>query len=529
MKKALINNWFSLGADNGAAVSSAIAAEQLVNPDYDRSRQLSCENAAGLRWVNNVLKQAGDFLGPVLTQAQLEHTENLLAGDAGEQEVRQLVCKLRSSSFVDQHDVLLPYEYGEPGRRTFDNQIDSLVICNSGIYCLEVKTRNVKGTVFDFQDLAPGIYDQISYHQAAVQAALEAAGCAVDPNLIKSIVVVVDRGGKPKLTFKNQQFLVEHGARVVGLDGLSHLLSKGFDKCWLSVSDVQNLERLILARRLREPRYYAENVCFNLTPGLLNQVRLLEMEHRFGVPVEQNVTYNAALNDLSMAGLSGSQQNFFWLIVGQLFRNAGQPVVLTARELKKMGDYRSNEVNQFNKAMSGLAAVMRTMPFFASAEYESRKLTVTLKRQYVSTFSMYSSESISWNNLLFRKIGNKFGKTLFRKLVQCANDGYCALPIQDLRHLLGVSKGYRNNQILKQIDDSMIYLAPFFENLGYRIERGKSRRIIGINFSFKRCNPRFLLSLEHEEKYLRNIATNSCLTPQDKKHAKEIFIKNYLR
>ncbi len=65
MKKALINNWFSLGADNGAAVSSAIAAEQLVNPDYDRSRQLSCENAAGLRWVNGVLKQAGDFLGPV--------------------------------------------------------------------------------------------------------------------------------------------------------------------------------------------------------------------------------------------------------------------------------------------------------------------------------------------------------------------------------------------------------------------------------------------------------------------------------
>lgn len=274
MKKALINNWFSLGADNGAAVSSAIAAE-----------------------------------------------------------------------------------------RTFDNQIDSLVICSSGIYCLEVKTRNVKGTVFDFQDLAPGIYDQISYHQAAVQAALEAAGCAVDLNLIKSIVVVVDRGGKPKLTFKNQQFLVEH---------------------------------------------------------------------RFDVPVEQNVTYNAALNDLSMAGLSGSQQNFFWLIVGQLFRNAGQPVVLTARELKKMGDYRSNEVNQFNKAMSGLVTVMRTMPFFASTEYESRKLTVTLKRQYVPTFSMYSSESISWNNLLFRKIGNKFGKTLFRKLVQCANDRYCAIPIQDL-------------------------------------------------------------------------------------------------
>lgn len=88
MKKALINNWFSLGADNGAAVSSAIAAEQLVNPDYDRSRQLSCENVAGLRWVNNVLKQAGDFLGAVLTQAQLEHAENLLAGDAGEQEVR---------------------------------------------------------------------------------------------------------------------------------------------------------------------------------------------------------------------------------------------------------------------------------------------------------------------------------------------------------------------------------------------------------------------------------------------------------
>ena len=54
-------NWYlaSEEVENDAVVQSAQAAEKLINPDYDQTRQLSDQNLAGVRELNGLLVSYG--------------------------------------------------------------------------------------------------------------------------------------------------------------------------------------------------------------------------------------------------------------------------------------------------------------------------------------------------------------------------------------------------------------------------------------------------------------------------------------
>ncbi|MEL4236848.1 nuclease-related domain-containing protein, partial [Lactobacillus amylovorus] len=75
---------------------------------------------------------------------------NKLAGEAGEVLVDKAV-KIDNEKF---HNVILDYNYGNKRNTSANNQIDDIFITHTGIYCVEVKTRNVKTGIFDMRELA---------------------------------------------------------------------------------------------------------------------------------------------------------------------------------------------------------------------------------------------------------------------------------------------------------------------------------------------------------------------------------------
>ena len=531
--KSELQNWFVTTdqerISNDDVVTSALAIERHFNADYNLQIQLSPRNISKIRQVNEVQANCNKLYstaGLILSEAQLANTENLLAGDAGERLVDQLVRKVVNSSNAVFRDVVLPYEYGQQ-HSFFDNQIDNLIVTSTGVYCIEVKTRSLSRGTFDLKNLAPNIYDQITYHKKAVITALEGAGFSVQPNLVKNIIVIVARSGEQEFRINNQADLSGYGACVTDLGHLSMQISKGFDQCSLPTWQISRIEEIISGSRIVSRRTYPNNVRFCLTQPKLDKLIQLEQAVQWHVPLEQNVTYNSALNELSMRGLSCSQQNFFWLIMGRLFAQGQTQISVSVKDLKKAANYRSRNSVFLAKSLHELAELMTRMPLFQQVDCNSGKLTVTICNQFLPQFNQYSSAFTSWNYQLFSQIKHSYAKTLFRKFVQLAGDGSYQVSLKDLRQLLGVAESYRNHFVVKQIDIAILHLAPFFGHLTYELERGRSNEIVGITFFFDKANPEELLAFEGKKTYLHNISTNSALSPQEKKLAKEIFEKNF--
>lgn len=488
-------HWFSSNqVTNEIAVQTAKETERLLDPNYNYLTQLSINNLANIRKLNQCFQNYNQLNFeqiPILSEDQLQQTEYLLAGDAGEQLVDQTVKKLANSTKIIFHNVSLPYQYGNY-RGNYDNQIDSLLITETGIYCIEVKVRKVSGRTFDFAQLEPAIYDQLTFHKEAVLQALQSK-VSINANLIKTIVVIINRNGTDNFQIVNDQALESAGAKAVPLKSLDLVLSNGFGQGVISPGQITKINQAIWSSRIPDKRTYPQNICFNLNSDDLWQINLAMKYH---LPIKHIITYNAKLNDYPLTGLSCSQQNFFWLIVGRLYRQKGLPLKLSRKELASEAGYRNKDYSKLDRSINKLTQFMQTTGLFTQASYKSGKITVSVKNQYHGLFNYCTDNFTYWNYQLLAKISNNCAKTLFRKLIQYAEIGSYECSFQEFRKILDVRPSYANHDVIKQkVEPATSCLASLFRNLSYEIVKsGKENRISVIKFTFDPFNPQELLS-----------------------------------
>lgn len=520
-------NWYlaSEEVENDAVVQSAQAAEQLINPDYDHTRQLSDQNLAGVRELNGLLvsyNQLGADQAATLTQEQLVNAENLLAGAAGEWLVDQAVKSVAAAVF---HNVILPCKY-DRNRPVGDNQIDNLVITSTGIYCIEVKVRKIAGKLFDFNRLGRGIYDQISYHKEALTQVLQPMG--ISPNFIKTIVVVINRLGNDDFKLKNQEDLQRAGSQVVKLSVLNLFLSNdGF--ALLNQQQIQAIEQAIQSQRLPDRRTYSANVRFKLTQAHLDKARQISQAVRLGIPLAQNVTYHERLNDYPLTGLTGKQQNMLWLIVGRLYGFGCGTLQLTRSELRTGAGYGGRDFLRLDQQLSELAEFMQQSKLFQKAKYEDKKLTVSVSKKYSFLFNGCTKDFTCWNYQLLRRISLNNAKTLFRKLLQASAAGCYQVSFEQLREILAVPDSYSNYKMIKRrVERAWLQLVPFFGNLNYDVsERGRANKIIQIRFTFNKFTSEELMIRKNYNYYLNNILANPYLSAEEKEQAQKLFEKDF--
>ncbi|CCK84527.1 Replication protein [Lactobacillus equicursoris 66c] len=524
-----LTHWFTTGTErtisNERAIQSAIKLEKLLNKNYDCLRQLSLSNVWELRKLNELFEQYNRIDSslnmPILTAKQLNNVSYLLAGAAGEQLVTQTINKIRNSKKVIFHNVVLPYQYGRDWSRS-DNQIDNLVVADTGIFALEVKARSIDHGTFDFRALSSKINDQLAFHKEAILDCLADAKIDIPSTAVKTFLVIVDRTGAIDFEIINQGQLLHSGSAALKLNELNLRISNGETNTLFTTEQVQQIARVIRTGAVSDRRRYKDNVTFNLTSDDLEKINQVSMACRHHVPTDQIVTYHNHLNKNPLIGLSGPQQNAFWYIVGKAYGQGGSLITLTKNELKDAIFLPSKSPRSLDNTLVKVAAFMKETGLFVKAEYSAGIMKVAVDKK----LSRYNGDLCSWNYNLLHQIKYKWAKTLFRLLVSTAEYGSCRLAFQDLRYLLAIPPSYRNHKVASEIiRKSVIYLAPFFRGLSYRFERGKSNQIIGVAFTYQAHD---MLNLEWKNRFLNNIESNPILTNEEKGLARKIFDENFL-
>ncbi|MGN1408252.1 NERD domain-containing protein [Lactobacillus sp.] len=481
----IFNSWFtSKPVNNETTIQSARKIEQLLDPNYDCLKQLSGNNLTSIRHINDTYIQynlQNQSKIPVLSESQMKQTECLLAGDAGERLVDQAVRQLACSNKIILNNVLLPYQYGQYGA-FHDNQIDNLLITETGIYCIEVKTRTIKGNLFDLSQLSTDIVDQLAFHKEAILETLQPE-IELNPAMIKPIIVIVNRLGIDNFRLINNSELENAGAKATTVKYLNLTISNDSEQSLLTPSQISQINLKIRNRRLPDRRTYPDNVCFVHNPGLLQQVNFALKRK---IPIEQIISYQVKMNDIALTGLNNKQQDFFWLIIGKLYCLGDHELTLTRKELREAADYRSKDNSKLDNSLNRLAAFMRTTGLFQKSNYESGKLTIQVKRNQIGRFNCSNNDFMHWNYQTFKQLNTNTAKTLFRKFTQYSEVGYYQASFQELRQLLGIPQSCGNSDVVKvKIELALQQLLPFFSNLSYRVtKKGRSNKISEIEFRF---------------------------------------------
>ena len=205
---------------------------------------------------------------PILSDDQLMNLSNKLAGEAGEELVDKAV-KIDNEKF---HNVILDYNYGNKRNTSANNQIDNIFITHTGIYSVEVKTRNVKTGIFDMRELADqGIKDQIGYHKDAVLNVLR------DPNnhlkeilpknlssLIYNVVVIINRKEKD-FQITNTDELTRFGAHILKAEDLNLAMTNGLkEDIYLTDDQIDKIAKVIERKNAgtEGERLYSDNILF---------------------------------------------------------------------------------------------------------------------------------------------------------------------------------------------------------------------------------------------------------------------------
>ena len=204
----------------------------------------------------------------VLSEHDLRHASNLLAGMAAEELVNKKIKEVQFGKVLI-HNLILPYPYGKK-TKLGNNQIDHLVIASSGIFCFETKARTSKNNSYDMLKDYSEIADQVAKHKESIKYVLEKSNNPVIINLLKripsidqlirNIVVVVSRNENDVKLDKTERYQ-RVGIEVCQLDDIQSILVKAQNNIGLQPEEISAIgEEMANNKALEEENTFSENV-----------------------------------------------------------------------------------------------------------------------------------------------------------------------------------------------------------------------------------------------------------------------------
>ncbi|MGN1271542.1 MAG: nuclease-related domain-containing protein [Lactobacillus sp.] len=204
----------------------------------------------------------------VLSEHDLRHASNLLAGMAAEELVNKRIKEVQFGKVLI-HNLILPYPYGKK-TKLGNNQIDHLVIASSGIFCFETKARTSKNNSYDMLKDYSEIADQVAKHKESIKYVLEKSNNPVIINLLKripsidqlirNIVVVVSRNEKDIKLEKIERYQ-RVGIEVCQLDDIQSILVKAQNNIGLQPEEISAIgEEMANNKALEEENTFSENI-----------------------------------------------------------------------------------------------------------------------------------------------------------------------------------------------------------------------------------------------------------------------------
>lgn len=276
--------------DSQTVHDAMIVEKTLLNNKRDLKRALALQNVLRIRAINSGYKVYNQKVNAfqkrmtelhlnqiknlrpmnILSQRDLRHLSNLLAGAAAEELVNSRLREVQTGKEII-HNLLLPYPY-EKKNSLGSNQIDHVIITTSGIFCLETKARTSKNGQYNVQADYDQIADQVAKHKESIKYVLEKSNNPVIINLlrrlpnidqlIRNVVVFVSRTDD-EFTLTDSNRYQKMGIDVVQLADIQSLLVKAKTGIGLQPDEIAAIkEEMDNSKQLQEEKNYQENVLF---------------------------------------------------------------------------------------------------------------------------------------------------------------------------------------------------------------------------------------------------------------------------
>ena len=184
-----------------------------------------------------------------------------LAGSAAELLVTDRLHKLSNS--ISFHNMILPFDYGQGKKQ---NQIDNVLVNEKGIFCIEVKSKEVTNEVYNFdrEEKQYSYIKQVINHVHAVKSYLLQQGLFIESKYIHPVILIMNRSSeKEKQSFKIINSLP---LQVIGFNDIENL-NRGIDES-LTSDKLNQISNLLNLSNTPEPTYVHYNFLPKLTPSI---------------------------------------------------------------------------------------------------------------------------------------------------------------------------------------------------------------------------------------------------------------------
>lgn len=242
----------------------------------------------------------------ILSQHDLRHLSNLLAGAAAEELVNSHLREVQTGKEI-LHNLLLPYPY-EKKNGLGNNQIDHVIVTASGIFCLETKARTSKEGQYNVQADYNEVADQVAKHKESIKYVLGKSNNSVIINLLKrvpnidqlirNVVVFVSRTDT-EFDLINSIRYKKVGIDVVQLADIQSLLVKAQNGIGLQPEEITAIkEEFDNNKQLQEEKTYSENVLFfEDQESMLTQKQVEEQLYHANQVIKHIDRINSLLGD----------------------------------------------------------------------------------------------------------------------------------------------------------------------------------------------------------------------------------------
>ena len=256
------------------------------------------------------------------------------------------------------------------------------------------------------------------------------------------------------------------------------------------------------------------------------------------------IVYKNVFNETTIPDLSVDEHNLLMMVVSRLDRKDESEVTIPFNQISEVIDSKyvghpqrtialidslwDKIKNVDYKLYAGNQSAGGVLLFsYLSANKEKKVLEVKINpdlKYFVNDFEEGRYSSLDYRD--FKRTADKYGKLLFRLLMQWKNVGHLTITFKELAYKLDASPAYRksgmrlNDRVLKPAIKS---IRPLMKNFDYEIIKS-GHMISGYSFNFQ-----FLNGPELSREELIEVTSSNNSEGQNKSSFKDNFTNGYIK
>lgn len=215
------------------------------------------------------------------------------------------------------------------------------------------------------------------------------------------------------------------------------------------------------------------------------------------------VAFRNEFNETTITGMTVTEHNLLLAIIGKMKKRGSDEIIITFNEVKSLLQLENLSPIEITRIVNSLWAKVKTVDYkiysgdtqsggvalFAYLAADAKKHVVKTRinpylEYFVNSFETGNYSSLTYKD--FQSTKDKYGKLLYRLLIQWKSVGKVSIGIEELEYKLDIPLSYKGSAKeinAKIIKPAMKSVSEFFPGLKLKTSR-TGRRITHYEFTF---------------------------------------------